>query len=107
MGSDFHVYLEVVLPGRRVLERLAALGTGVDLLVAQLEVSCANVSLQVAWMVELLLTMIAVEPRYFVVLVVSLHVVPEDATRHVALATDVTLELQLLGVELHVIVEGL
>ena len=96
-----------MLPGGRVLEGLVALGAGVDLLVTQLEVSSANVSLEVARVIEFLLAVVAVEPRYLVVLVVGLHVVPEDAPGDVALAADEALELELLGVELHVIGEGL
>ena len=107
MGSDLHVDLEMMLPGGRVLEGLVALRTGVDLLVTQLEVSSANVSFEVARVIELLLAVVAVEPRYLVVLVVGLHVVPEDAPGDVALAADEALELELLGVELHVIGEGL
>jgi len=107
MGSNLQVDLEMMLPGRGILEGLATVRTDVNLLVGIIKVSSPDVSLQVARMVELLLAVGTVEPSNFVLRVVSLQVVSQHTAGHVALQTDRTLELQLGGVELHVVGEGL
>ena len=107
MGSNLQVDLEMMLPGRGILEGLATVRTDVDLLVGIIKVSSPDVSLQVARMVELLLAVGTVKSSNFVLRVVSLQVVSQHTAGHVALQTDRTLELQLGGVELHVVGEGL
>ena len=105
--SDLHVDFEMMLSSRGILEGLPAVGAVVDLLITEFEVSRTDVSLQVTRVVELLLAVFTVETRYFVVIIVSFHVIAEDTAGDVALAADEALELELLGVELHVIGEGL
>ena len=99
-GVRLHSQVDLdVIPLRGwILERLATLVTIVCFLVTQLKVRCPHVSLEIARMVELFITMITVVPVYFEILVMCLHVTTQNTFGHVTLATDLAFVLQLFGV---------
>ena len=90
---NWHVDLDVIPLRGWILERLATLLTIVCFLVTQLKVCRSHVSLEIARMIELFITMIAVVPVYFVILVMCLHVTTQNTFGHVTLATDLAFVL--------------
>ena len=97
IGLHIQVNLDMIPPCRWILERLATLSALVCFFITQLEVRCPHVSLEITWMVELLITVLAIVPGYFEFFVMGLHVATQNAFGHITLAADLTFVLKLFG----------
>lgn len=80
----------VMLQCRWVSEGFATIRAVISFLVAHFEVGSPDVSLQVAWMSELLVAMITVEPRYLECCIMCLHVVSKNTSRDKLFFTNFT-----------------